>query len=119
MDRSPDRLIELSASLEKPRENYLLAKQVVDRYDRGKNAKLGMVLQDIPRLSQNGKPISLQERIYLAYSSEAWREYLAQWGKAEKVMIEARVLFENLETQLSSYQSALAFDRETVRKGIS
>jgi hypothetical protein len=110
MIRDPQELQALAAKMEPARERYLKWKQVVDRYKKGSKTKLAQIYTIITIAS------SVDERKNMALSHPDYVQYLSEWDTAEKAMIKARVLFENLQSAYDALTSALAFDRESMKR---
>ena len=111
--RDPEVLIQLSAKLHKPRERYLKFRQVEERYDRGKHSKLAEIIIRIRK--EEGSPTSMAALETAAYGDPEYIKYLIEWDNASKEKVKAQVEFDNLNNDFQAYQSALSFDRETIK----
>ena len=108
--RNPDKLEELSHELHKLREEYLKWKQMCDRYERGKHWKFATIFQQIP---PDG---TIEVRKQKAYAHPQWQEYIEEWNHVDEMKMKAQVKFENVRNDYEAFQSALSFDRETVKR---
>ena len=111
-----DRLIELAAEMEKPMERALNWKQIVDRYERGRNSKLGEIMMDLQ--GGEGVPKAVEGLKLWAYASEKYKEYLEEWDAAEKKMIIAKVEYETIKNAWESLRSKVAWARQAIGHGI-
>lgn len=109
--RNPDDLLILAQKIQRPLERYLKWKQVCDRYERG--YKVIIAKNIIGRSAE-----TIRERESLALTSEEVGKYLEDWDKAEKEKIKAQVEYDSLKTSFEALTSALAFDRETMKRGM-
>lgn len=109
--RSPDRLIELAAEMEAPLERMLKFRQIVDRYERGRDSKLGEIRQALEKRNKTQDDLRYEMRAHPDFKT-----YLEEWDKAEKEYIKARVAFDTLKNAFDALQSALSFDREHMKR---
>jgi len=107
----PEKLIQLAHDMEKPRELYLKWKAIVDRYERGKETKLGLIRATLDREKKTQDDLKYECRAHPDYQT-----YLEEWRAAEENMIKAKVDFDNLQCQFDAYQSALSYQREHLKR---
>lgn len=110
----PESLIALSAEMEKPTEIAMQWRQVVDRFDRGKRAKLAQLMKK--HLGDGKKSMAQLEME--AYSDEEWSKYLEEWEAAEKNYLKAQVRYDTLKNRFDATQSALSYYREAIKRGV-
>lgn len=108
MNIDPDELIDLSAKMEKPMERYIKWKQINDRFERGKKAKLSQLM-----MQHEG---TVASREMEAYGSKEWAEYLAEWDNATKELAKAQVEYDTLQNRFAAVQSALSYLRESMKR---
>ena len=108
--RHGDVLERLSQEIHGPRELYLKWEQVVRRYKRGEKTKLAQIRASINKQGKTQADIQSE-----TYAHPDFIEYLAEWDHADREYTRAKVAYDNLETDLEAYRSALAFDRDTAR----
>lgn len=111
--RDPDKLVELAEKLGRPLEHYLKWRQVCDRYERGKNTKLAQVIGALRRNGEKESHGQLQAR---AYAHSDYVDFLNEWDKAEQNKVKAQVEYESLKTNFEALQSAIAYDREAMKR---
>lgn len=109
--RDPNMLLEIAEKMHKPREYYLRWKQIAERYKRGEKSVYAKAF-----LASAGA--NLEERKMNAMTTPDYADYLKAWNRAERMRTKFEVAYENLENDLAAYQSAIAFDREMIKKGI-
>lgn len=115
--RDPQRLVDLAAEMDRPRELYLSWRRIAERYDRGKHTVLAEIMATHrANLEASGEKATVNQLEMLAYSDERYKKYLKEWDDAEKAMTQARVVFENLQCAFEALQSALAYDRDAMKK---
>ena len=107
--RSPDTLTELVEAMHRPMERYLKWKQIVERYERGKHTAFANAF-----LKTEAETV--RERELIAYASPAYVAYLEEWDKAQKEMVKAQVEYDNLRSNFDALTSALAYDRESMKR---
>lgn len=108
-------LLHLAHEMEKPLERWLKFRQVVNRFDRGKKAKLAEIILRLDKLCV-GQKHSMAKMETMAYGEPEWREYLEDWSKAEQEMIKAQVLVDTLRNKFDALQSVLAYNREHMKR---
>ena len=113
---NPDDLLTVAAEMQKPMELYLQWRQVFDRLERGKNTVLGQIMK---KLALGGEIKSAETMKLLAHADEVFVAYLAEMDKAEKNMVKAKIKFDNLKNQFDAIQSAMAYQREEMRRAIA
>lgn len=109
--RNPDELQKMAAIMERPLEHFLKWKEIVDRFERGKNSVWSKCF-----LKSEGETV--KEREAKAYADPEYVAYLDEWHEASKKAISARVEYENLKNQCEALQSALSYDREAIKRGV-
>ena len=112
--RDPDTLIELAQKIQRPLERYLKWKQVCDRYERG----LKVIFAECFLSVQIKADATIKEREMYAYATQKYLNYLAEMDGAEKEKVKAQVQYDTLKTSIEALTSALAFDRETIKRGM-
>lgn len=109
--RDPDKLIELAGNMDRPRELYLKWKQVVEHLERQYKAVLASEF-----LKAEGR--NVKERESIALASEVSENFRKEMDNAEKEKIKAQVKYESIKANFDAYQSALSFDKETIKRGV-
>jgi len=107
--RNPDDLEKIAHAMDRPREEYLKWKAVLERYEQGKHTKFAECF-----LKSTGDTV--KERELIAYASEDYKKYLDEWDTARKGTIKAQVKFDNLKCAFDALQSALSYDREAMKR---
>lgn len=97
--------------MQKPQERYLKWRQICDRYDRGAKTIYAKCF-----LEAHGETVKEKEQV--AFTNPMYTAYLAEWDKAEKKKIQAEVEYDNLKTQFDALQSAIAYQREELKRGM-
>lgn len=107
----PEKLIELAHAMDDHRERYLKWRAICDRYERGKETKLGLIRMGLVKDKKTQDDLKAETRSHGDY-----QKYLEEWASAEQNMISARVEYENLQCQFEAYQSALSYQREHMKR---
>ena len=95
-------------------ERYLKWEAICRRYERGKNSVLGAVMN---RLSTEKKEAA--DRLKLrAYADAEYTLMLNEWSNAEEQCVKAQVEYDNLKTVFDATTSAVAYQREAIKRNI-
>ena len=88
----------------------------MDRYERGRNSKLGEIM--IALQGQEGVPKAVEGLKLWAYASEEYKQYLEEWDAAEKKKVTAQVEYDTLKNAWESERSGVAWERQAIGHGI-
>ena len=109
----PEELIHLSEKMDQPMKQMLEYKQFCDRFHRGKDAKLAEIIQNIRLPKETGESVKTR-----ALASSEWQSYLKDWDNVERNYIQAKIEYDTLNNRFSAIQSAMAYLRDGMRRGV-
>lgn len=108
-----EELLKLAVELEAPLRRYLKWKAVVNRYERGRDTKIGEIRAMIKKDKKSQDDIKYEVKAHPEYI-----KYLSEWNAAERGMFEEQITVDTLRCKFDAIQSALAFKRESIKREI-
>lgn len=105
----PEELVRIAHAMSGPLERWLKWREIRERFERGKNSIFAKCF-----LKAEGGTV--KEREMVAASAEEFMKYLDDLHEAAKSEISARVEYENLKNQFDAMTSALAYQRESMKR---